>query len=584
MVVETIKSDVLIIGGGIAGSFAAVKAKEAGIENVTLVTKGNFGTDGASTFGAGIYYCIRPEDDRDLIFRRQAMGYEGIGFYSGAAGLYDEDWLTVAVDEGYERFVEMDKWGVKVRKNPDGSYKVVPESRGKEPMYMLPGPDTMAALAQKVRNSGVRVLCNTLITDLLTEGGLQGNRVIGAVGFDSLTAEFRVFQAKAVVLATGGSGFKSRWSGHRSVAGEGAAAAYRAGAVMTGWESGNLIVTGTDYDVMGQNPLVGLGARWVNAKGERFMLEYDPACEDKAPTNRLSESCALEIRGGNGPIYLDLSHITEENMEHYRFMYPLTCKMLERVGVIEGNRALKKVEVEPVFVGAFNSTGGGVKVNTRCESSVAGLYACGDAMQNRLHIPIAIVGATVSGARAGTYAAQYAKENSLGNINKEQVERLRAFGRAPMDRKDGIEPDHVIVGVLEAILPYGVSIIGRGDRIEKAIKKVERIRDEEVPQLYASDPHYLKQANEARSLCTISEMFLRSRLMRTESRETCLREDYPYIDNENWLKWTCLKEENNKMKMWTEDLPIDKYKLKPERKKILHPRFEVARRRGIQWG
>ena len=120
--------------------------------------------------------------------------------------------------------------------------------------------------------------------------------------------------------------------------------------------------------------------------------------------------------------------------------------------------------------------------------------------------------------------------------------------------------------------------------MEKAIREIERIRDEEVPLLYATDPHYLRVANETKSIVLVAEMYLRSRLLRKESREGCLREDYPYTDNVDWLKWSMLKQENNNMKLWTEDIPVDKYKYKPKREKYLCPIFEAANKRGVQWG
>lgn len=572
---DRIKTDILIFGGGVAGCFAAIKAKEAGATRITLVSKGKLGADGASTFGAGVYFAPT-EDEREAMFLKHALAEEY------GAGLYDESWLHVALEESYERLLEMDRWGVQVAKTSDGKFKRTAGRRGR--VFVLPGPQTMEALARKVIDSGIEVIGNTMITDLLTDEGKPGKPVVGAVGFDVRTGEFRIFEATATVLASGGCGFKSKWSGHRNLTGDGTVAAYKAGAELGGFEMGNLIVTGSEYDVMGQNPLVGLGARWVNAKGERYMLEYDPEAGDKAVTARLAEATAMEIKGGNGPIYLDMTHFTSEEIKNFAVMYPLTVKLLERAGIIVGDKVVGKLEVEPIFVGTFNSTGGGVKANTSCETSLPGLYACGDAMIRRLHAPFAIPGAAVSGARAGKSAAIYAREIEGAKINEVQVGESRKSAFAPLEREDGLDPDHVILGLLEALVPYGVSIIARGDRIEKAIKEVQRIRDEELPLLHASDPHYLRLANEARNMVFVAEMYLRSRLLREESRESCLREDYPYVDNINWLKWTWLKQEAGKMRLWTENLAIDKCRLKPERKEYLHPVFEVARKRGIQWG
>ncbi len=134
-------------------------------------------------------------------------------------------------------------------------------------------------------------------------------------------------------------------------------------------------------------------------------------------------------------------------------------------------------------------------------------------------------------------------------------------------------------------MPYGVSVIGRADRFEQALRKIERIKDDEVPLLYAVDPHYLRLANEAKSMVLVAEMYLKSRMLRTESRGQCmLREDYPYVDNINWLKWTMLKREGQNMRIWTEDCPVDRYKVQPLRQKYLHEVFETATKRDVPWG
>ena len=82
----------------------------------------------------------------------------------------------------------------------------------------------------------------------------------------------------------------------------------------------------------------------------------------------------------------------------------------------------------------------------------------------------------------------------------------------------------------------------------------------------------------------VSELYLRSRLLRTESREGCLREDFPYTDNIDWLKWSMLQQEDAGVKLWTEEIPVDQYQHKPKREKYLCPMFAAATKRGVRWG
>jgi succinate dehydrogenase/fumarate reductase flavoprotein subunit len=133
------------------------------------------------------------------------------------------------------------------------------------------------------------------------------------------------------------------------------------------------------------------------------------------------------------------------------------------------------------------------------------------------------------------------------------------------------------------VTPYEVSILKSEKSLKKALDSIERIRDSQLPALFAYDPHYLMLANESQSMVSNAEMWLRSCLERKESRGTLMRTDYPFIDNDNWLKWVVLGKQNGGMEIWTKDLPIDRYAIKPDPGQRLHEVFEGAKRRGIEW-
>jgi len=573
---ERIETDILVIGGGLAGSFAAIKAKEVGIENVTLVSKGKIGKDSISTFAAGIFTMIFPEDDREELINLWGLS-EAYG-----AGLYDEDWLNIWLEENYDRVLDMERWGVEWELTPEGKFERRVGRFGKK-SGMFHGPQMMAAMAGKVKECGVDIIGDTMITDLLTEKGRPEDRVTGAVGFDVRTGEFRIFKAKVTILASGGCGLKSRFSSHRFQTGESCAMVYRAGAQLGRFETGErLHTTATDFDTHGLILFVTLGGRFVNVDGDEFMKDYAPELGNFASMSSVSGASAMEVRAGRGPIYLDMTHFSADDIQKMKLMLPHVTMILERAGVLVEDRIVKKMEWAPALYATIG-TGGGALTNTRCETSLPGLYACGDARSRPPHFA-ALPGASVTGARAGKFAALTAKGAKDPEIDEDQINRLKQFVFSPLDREEGVDPEHTILGIHETLLPYEVTVISRGDRMEKAIREIERIREEEVPLLYATDPHYLRVANETKSIVLVAEMYLRSRLLREESREGCLREDYPYTDNVDWLKWSMLKQENNNMKLWTEDIPVDKYKYKPKREKYLCPIFEAAKKRGIPWG
>lgn len=574
---ETIASDILVIGGGLAGAFAAIKAKEAGAGSVVLVSKGKLGKDSISTFGAGVYMMNLPEDDKEALIKTYTLSD------SFGAGLIDPDWLYVHLDESYDRMLEMDRWGVEWEKTPEGKYERVVQKHG-QLKCMFHGPQLMEAVAKKVESSGVRVIGHIMITDLLTASGEPGDRVTGAVGFDNRSGDFKVFKAKATVLAAGACTYKSRFACHKFQTGESYAMAYRAGAVLGRLEIGEIHhETSAEYDMQGLNMFQGLGGKFVNARGEEFLNDYDPILGNKTSMPRIAEAAAMEHRAGRGPMYLDMTHFTPEQVRKLKLVVPIPARVMERGGIIVGDRIIRKMEWAPAFM-ASNAMGGGVIANTSCETSLPGLFTCGDAMARSIALPSRMPGAAVTGARAGRFAAEYTRQTEFPKINDKQVEILRKSSFAPLERKDGIEPDHIIIALLETIIPYEVVVISRDDRLEKAIQEIERLREEEVPLLHASDAHYLRLANETRNILLVAEMYLKSRLLRKDSRDGCAKEDYPYTDNMNWLKHTMLKQENGRMKLWAEPIPLEKYRVKPRIERWLYPVFAAATRRGVKWG
>jgi succinate dehydrogenase/fumarate reductase flavoprotein subunit len=157
----------------------------------------------------------------------------------------------------------------------------------------------------------------------------------------------------------------------------------------------------------------------------------------------------------------------------------------------------------------------------------------------------------------------------------EEIESSKEALFRPLKAPDGVEPDIVILNVQELLFPSDLYLIRHGKRLQKALDRICQIRDDVVPYLKAYDPHYLRMAIEASNMVTSGELFLRAAIARKESRGSHLREDFPEMDNINWLKWIVLKQDNNHVTCTTEDIPIESYPLKPEREKTLHPVAKV---------
>jgi succinate dehydrogenase/fumarate reductase flavoprotein subunit len=325
---------------------------------------------------------------------------------------------------------------------------------------------------------------------------------------------------------------------------------------------------------------VGTGGIFLNAKGERFMQYYAPEKKEQAELYDLIPAMAMEVRRGSGPIYLDMTHFTPEQVQRLKRVIPLPMMMHQRLGTCVGDKFVKKIEWMPTYPECGL---GGPLVDNRFETSLRGLFAAGDVIPWAGHGggAYAIIGAFTSGAKAGECAAELAKQIDAAEADEGQVKELRKRAFQHLEREDGIDADHVLIALQETIAPYDVLLLREEIRLKKALDRVEDIRDNLVPYLRAYDPHYLRMALEAANLVTAAEMLLRSALFRKESRVDRLREDYPYMDNINWAKWVCVRDEGGKMKAFTKDLPFDRYPLKPTREKVLESRWKRAKELGI---
>lgn len=297
MAEETIMRDidVLVIGGGLSGAFAAIKAKEAGAPLVVQVDKAYMGKSGCSAFAAGVIQAFSPdEDDREDCFREAV---------TKSHFLCDQEKLEDHLDDSADRIKEMDSFGVEFVKTADGKLQRQ-VGRGKFTSIMFHGGyQMMEAMRRAALGTGVKLVDRVMIVDLLTDGG----RIAGAIGFNTDSGQVHEFVAKSVVLAAGRTWLKTRRPGHRNLSGDGIAAAYRAGLTLTGFDSGGVNTGPAMYDIgPGNNMYMGSGATLVNAEGERFVGKYDPVLKERTELHTLSAACAIEARRGKTPLYLDM--------------------------------------------------------------------------------------------------------------------------------------------------------------------------------------------------------------------------------------------------------------------------------------
>ncbi|MBW1773447.1 MAG: FAD-binding protein [Deltaproteobacteria bacterium] len=551
--VENIKIqsiDVLVIGGGLAAAFAAIKAKENGAGRVVQVCKGRTGCTGNSAFAASVMHVCFPEDDLDDRVKRLTRSL---------AYIAQQDLIQDHLEESYPILLEMDSFGCGFLKDEKGNF-IRAQARGAYPTVMFRGHEMMQGMREAEIKRGVELVDGVMVTDLLTREG----RVIGAVGFNFQNGDFHIFEAKTTILATGSTWYKGLLPGHRDDTGDGYGMAYRAGVLLSGGECNDQLTNlfPRRFDMgPGMNRWVGEGGVFINAQGDRFMERYNPKLKDRAGLAKLTAAFCMEVKRGNGPIYMDMRHIPPEGVRRLKETLIIPMKMFERAGVETDDRILDLIEWSPAApVGRP-----GPAVNRKFETSMPGLYACGEAA-----CPDAVVtglaAAATSGAKAGTSAADFAKQAGPAAADPAHVKELRERIFAPLHREHGIDPEHIILSMQEAVIPYDALLIRHGERMKAAIKKINTIRDSEVPRLYASDPHYLRTAHEAENLLMTAEIQLKAALYRKDSR-TGVREDYPFEDNRDWLKFVRARKGEKGIQILTQDIPMEKYPIQIERKK-----------------
>ena len=568
---HTVESDVLIIGGGLAGASAGVRLRDLGVERVCLVDKASVSRSGCSTFAAGVITAWFPEDNIDDWVRETAER----GQY-----MSNQEWVETLYLRGYEWICQLEGWGVELEKDAQGRIARVC-GRGQLPHkalrnIMFHGPQFMEMMRKQLIKRHLRLVEGVTITDLLTEG----SRVVGAIGFNPREGDAYTFYSKAVIMAAGANAYKSINIGHKNITGDSHGMSFRVGAEQACFDFCTQQTCARNFDMTGLNMLVGLGGKLTNNNGDRFMLRYFPEYKEQEILPHLCGSMAMEVHRGRGPIFLDMTDLSDEGIARLRRVIPIAMQIFDDAGV-----DLQRDRIEwTIRPGAFSiaSGGGGSVIDRDCRTTVPGLYAIGDAACTTTYNGVGDSGAQnllwcmVSGGIAAEAAASEAGAVRMPAANVRQVLELREISFAPLNRREGPMPDDVLLQLQMAIFPYTVTVIRHRDRLERAIREVVRIQDEEMPRIVAADGHQLVKANELRNMLLCAQFTLRSSLHREESRGANLREDFPETDNVNWLRWTTVRSRGDGMEISSRPLPIERFRFRPPSERYVHPIFARA--------
>ena len=529
-------TDVLVIGGGLAGCWAAIAATRQG-SRALVVDKGFIGGSGCSVFAGGVVLYLTPDDDPADFVREHCRESEL---------LLDPGWVEWLVHANYERIAELDGWGAPFDRHDDASdgpagslHRRLIYVGSRETVWRL-GLDSVELMKlmrkQVLRTKQAKLLDHTTIVKLLVQDG----RIVGAVGIRRQDERLCLIQAKAVVLAAGGCAWKGTHFGHDMLCGEAYKLAWDAGASLMNIEYANgYIATNTRFDSHGQCILAAIGGKYLNGEGEPFLGKYS----DKVPPaiHVIARGMASEIREGRGPIQLDLSAVPVKDREMWLHAFKHIAELARRSGQ---DLFAERTQWHPGFNGSVSGSAGVYFTDTTMAASVPGLYVAGDAA-TRGYVVGASSGITflnlawangsgyAAGEGAGVFAQDSGREALSGaNWECELTEALR-----PMERTNGLLPD-VVYGQLQSqAMPPEVNIFREGERMQRALAHIRTLQQEAVPRLFAPDFHELVKCYEVEATALTTALMYEAALLRTESRGWHYREDFPQRDDGDWLKW-----------------------------------------------
>ncbi len=541
---QTIKTGVLVIGGGGAAARAALEARLAGAD-VLLATKGRFGSIGARGAGAtgsgfsatsafatpGWTGALSEREKRiaHMIAADPVSEYKNV--IQAGLGMAEPALVKALISDAIPTRKALMDWGVTFDELGMRSH----------------GAPIMAALAIQLRKCGVAVRDNTMIVRLIVRNG----ECAGAVAVDENSGEIFAIEAAATVIATGGDANLFMLNlNPPDTTGDGYVLGYEAGAELMNLEFKQIFL-GTVFPT--RNMLTQALPKYTkltNARGEEFLPNYLPA-------GATAEEC-LAQRNGHNPFstrdklsrYVDIAILSEIKagrgagpngvfLDRSDPRIPAIQPAVNEYWTYRGIDFTRPVEVGI----CHHCSLGGLKIDENAETSVPRLFAAGEAAAgphgaDRMggHMLLA---AQVFGARAGRKGAAYARTGKHPETENGMMRSVEAEVGSLAGNKTGADPSE-LKRSLQRSAYFKLLVTRRADRLNEFLDEVRQLREQSA-RLSVNSPRELIDALELRNLLKLAEIEARVCLERKESRGPHYREDYPQQDDKNWLKSIVVK-------------------------------------------